>query len=387
MRITSCQAVLFVLSVTSAGRAGAENACKAGDPVQNREAPAAAARVRDDAAAVRSPPLVTKEVEFACGENRLAGVLSVPNGTGPFPAVVFVTGSNAADRTYGGVTAALGSHFGLRGIASLAWDKPGVGRSTGDYQRQTLEDRAREALAAVRFLQTRAEIRHDQVGLWGHSQGGMVAPLAASRSRDVAFVIEVAGWQGPAWQQDLVRVEAELRAGGFDEPAIRSGTGFARRRMDLLRGSEPFEVLEAAQQAVNDEPWFKHVHWCDRQLFEYARRNVGYDTTTWWERVHCPVLACYGGQDRSNGPAERHVDVIRRGLEKADNKDVTFIIFADADHSLCSAKKMDRAKGDEPADAQRGAGPDFVKGYLKAMSDWVTRRTSAAGGRERPRLK
>src|SRR5262249_61195902 len=123
-------------------------------------------------------------------------------------------GSGAGARAYGGAGPALGRHFAGSGVVCLAWDKPGVGRSSGDFNAQTFRDRAEESLAAVRFLRQRPDVRPDQVGLWGHSQGGMVAPLAASLSDQVAFVIEVSGWQGAAWRQDAARAEAGLRARG-----------------------------------------------------------------------------------------------------------------------------------------------------------------------------
>jgi alpha-beta hydrolase superfamily lysophospholipase len=137
-----------------------------------------------------------------------------------------VLGSEAQDRTYGGVGPALGRHFACNGFVCLVWDKPGVGKSTGDFNGQTFQDRAQEALAAVRFLCERPDVRADQVGLWGHSQGGMVVPLAASLSNQVAFVIQVSGWQGPAWRQDPVRVEAELQAAGFSAAEVKEATAF-----------------------------------------------------------------------------------------------------------------------------------------------------------------
>ena len=155
----------------------------------------------------------------------------------------------AQDRAYGGAGPALGRHFASNGFACLAWDKPGVGRSTGESNAQTFRDRAEESLAAVRFLRQRPDVRPDQVGLWGHSQGGMVAPLAASLSDQVAFVIEVSGWQGAAWRQDAVRVEQELRGGGFPEADVKEATAFARLRMDLIRGGGPFEDLEKIGRA------------------------------------------------------------------------------------------------------------------------------------------
>jgi alpha-beta hydrolase superfamily lysophospholipase len=131
--------------------------------------------------------MAVEEVEFRHGDHRLAGSLYLPGGTGPFPAVAMVLGSGARDRAYGGAVPVIGGHFSKHGIACLAWDKPGVGGSTGDFNAQTFQDRAGEALAAVRFLRERKDIVPGRVGLWGHSQGGMVAPLAASLSDQVAF--------------------------------------------------------------------------------------------------------------------------------------------------------------------------------------------------------
>ena len=293
----------------------------------------------------------------------ICGTLTLPASAGPHPAVVLVLGSGAQDRNYGGVAPRLAAFFARRGFACLACDKPGVGASTGDFNDQTLDDRADEAVAMVHFLQARPDVRKDCVGLWGHSQGGMVAPLAAARSRDVAFVIEVSGWQGPAWPQDAVRVECELRAAGFPEADVRAGADFARLRMDLIRGDGPFEELDAAQQRVKDRPWFAAVHACDRTLFESARKNVNLDTTGAWESVHCPVLALYGDRDTSSGPPGPLTDIIRSGLGKAHNDRVRVRVFHNADHSLFAT--------DEAGHVVPGETPAFVEGYLETMGAWL----------------
>jgi pimeloyl-ACP methyl ester carboxylesterase len=317
--------------------------------------------------------VTVEEIQFRHGDNLLAGSLHRPGRPGRFPAVALVLGSGAKDRAYGGAGPALGRHFAGSGFVCLAWDKPGVGQSTGDFNAQTFRDRAEESLAAVRFLRQRADVRPDQVGLWGHSQGGMVAPLAASLSDQVAFVIEVSGWQGAAWRQDAVRVEAELRAEGFSEADVKEAAAFARLRMGLIRGTGPYEELERAQEKVKGKPWFKAVHFCDRTLFDAARRVVEYDTGPVWEKVRCPVLVIYGDKDTSSGPPDELVATIRRGLTKAGNDDVTVRIFANADHSLCRSETGTRK---EPLAKTPRAGepPEFVPGYLGLMTTWLRHR-------------
>ncbi len=275
-----------------------------------------------------------------------------------------VLGSEGADRHYGGVGPALGNHFARSGVLCLIWDRPGVGGSTGDYNAQTFHDRAGEALAAIGFLRKRSDVRSKCVGLWGHSQGGMVALVATSLSDTVAFLIEVSGWQGPAWQQDLVRVEAEVRAAGFPETHVRRAVAFARERMDLIRRSRPYSELDKIQGAVKAERWFRHVGYCDPARFESARKNVGYDTTSSWEGDHCPVLVIYGDRDTSSGPPERLIAVIRRGLEKAGNRDVTIKVFPHANHSLCVSS------GDR-GDRQTETNLSFAPGYLELMTGWT----------------
>ena len=323
--------------------------------------------------------VTVEDVRFTHGKNVLAGSLYLPRGAGPRPAVALVLGSGARDRAYGGAGPALGRHFARNGFVCLAWDKPGVGKSTGDFNEQNFPDRAAEALAAVRFLRERPDVRPDRVGLWGHSQGGMVAPLAASLSDQVAFIIQVSGWQGPAWQQDAVRVEAELRADGFPEADVKEAAAFARARMELIRGTGLFEDLEKAQAKVKARPWFGAVHWCDRTLFHSARRNVGYDTGPSWEKVHCPVLVIYGDKDTSSGPPAPLVATIRRGLAKAGNNEVTVKVFTGADHSLCRTETGGPKEAAERARARKGAeAPDFVPAYLDAMTDWLSRTFPAA---------
>jgi uncharacterized protein len=316
--------------------------------------------------------VVVENVQFGHGNDRLAGTLYSPNRPGRRPAVALVLGSGAQDRDYGGVGKAVARHFARSGFVCLTWDKPGVGNSTGDFNTQTFPDRADEALAAVRFLGERPEVRSNQIGLWGHSQGGIVAPLAASMSGRVAFVIEVSGWQGPAWRQDAVRVEAELRTVGIAEADLKEATDFANKRMDLIRGTGPFEDLERAQEQVKDRSWFHAVHRCDRVLFYAARRMVDYDSEPSWQKVFCPVLVIYGANDTSSGPPEPLVAVIRRGLKTAKNEDVTVQIFPDADHSLCSAKASDRKRASQRAVAQGiRYDPLFVSDYLDLMTHWL----------------
>ncbi len=175
---------------------------------------------------------LTVDLDFESSAGTLSGTLFLPPGEGPFPAVVFLAGSG--DESYrtgwegerrSWFWPELQAWFAERGHAVFIFDKPGIGRSEGDWRKESFDDRANNALAAVRALHSRPEIEPGRIGLLGHSQGGWIAVSAAARGPDdVAYVISLAG---PAigvrqqiiedtanrWQCEERRVQGLRRAG------------------------------------------------------------------------------------------------------------------------------------------------------------------------------
>src|SRR5262249_31118792 len=141
----------------------------------------------------KPPPYKQEEVSFQNGEVKLAGTLLTPLKKGRRPAVVFFHGSGPQTReSYLRFFADL---FARRGVVALIYDKRGTGASTGEVWYRTgdrFDVLAADALSGVRFLLSRPEVDPKKIGLWGLSQGGWLAPLAASRSKDIAFLIVVA---------------------------------------------------------------------------------------------------------------------------------------------------------------------------------------------------
>jgi pimeloyl-ACP methyl ester carboxylesterase len=190
----------------------------------------------------------------------------------------------------------------------------------------------------------------------------------------VAFLIEVGGSQVVAWQQDSLRVEAQMQADGHKEEEIREAVDFARMRMRLIRGEGEFEALEKAHAGFEKRPWFNYAGRCTRDLFYSARKMVEFDPGPAWEKVHCPVLAIYGEKDTSL-PSEKNLPIIRRGLEKAGNRDVTIKVFPRADHGLITSETGGPKEAKERSKARKpGDGPDFTPGYLDLMTDWLSER-------------
>src|SRR5262249_26381949 len=155
---------------------------------------------------------------------RLAATLTLPDGVSRAPAVVLVTGSGPQDRDecVFGVRPfrELAAHLARHGIASLRYDDRGTAKATGTFRGATTDDFADEARAAIRFLATRSDIDSRRIGVLGHSEGGIVAPLVASRDPDVAFIVLWAAPGLPMSVVDIEQTEQMMRADGAAEPVI-----------------------------------------------------------------------------------------------------------------------------------------------------------------------
>ena len=167
---------------------------------------------------VEPPPYAVSDVTFSNGAITIAGTLTVPKAGARVPAVVLISGSGAQDRdeTVAGfkIFAVLADHLTRQGVAVLRTDDRGVGGTTGSISDSTTADFASDALAAVAFLKTRPEIDPARIGLCGHSEGGLVAPMAAAKSKDVAFIVLLAGPALTGERIVLAQAEAIARAQG-----------------------------------------------------------------------------------------------------------------------------------------------------------------------------
>ena len=145
----------------------------------------------------------------------------------------------------------------LEGFAVLRYDRPEVGKSTGEVSFQSLENRSEEALAALHYLQSREDIMSDKVGLWGISQGGWVISMtAADFPQDVAFIIPVSGSGVSVAEQQVHSIESESRNAGFAEEDITKAVIFGRLLIDWQLVNPIFKeenLLDA--QSLGGGPW------------------------------------------------------------------------------------------------------------------------------------
>lgn len=252
-------------------------------------------------------------------------------GGGPYPAVAFVDGSGPAERDGWDDEAEV---LAAAGFASLAWDKPGVGGSGGDWRDQSLQDRAAEALAAMACLAAQEEVDPARIVLLGGSQGGWVAPLAASMSTIVAGVISLSGPGVSPYRQEAYRVEAMLRHAGVTEEQIAEAMAFFHHRATRLRRGDDLEEVLAEQLAHRDAPWYPALG--DDGVVEhlaFMARIYDYDPAPALERVTCPLLAIWGQRD-IYVPVAASAERFAAALGRAGNGSFRLEVVPDADHGL-----------------------------------------------------
>ncbi|HEY4001287.1 MAG TPA: alpha/beta fold hydrolase [Candidatus Xenobia bacterium] len=231
------------------------------------------------------------------GGNQLAGTLTVPRDHRPAPAVLLIAGSGPHDRdeTIFGHHPfwVLADRLSRDGWAVLRVDKRGCGHSTGDYQSATTHDFAADALAEYRFLLSQPDVDSHHVGLIGHSEGGMIAPLVASHDQTVSFVVLMAGPGVPLDQLMLKQQDALMRAENVPAALRQDRLARYRRWYDVIKASKSREAAHRAllkaypiDQAEIEQvvtPWF----------YDFVR----YDPAPALRDTQCPILALDGTLD------------------------------------------------------------------------------------------
>jgi hypothetical protein len=274
---------------------------------------------------------------------RLAATLTVPPGEGPFPAVVLITGSGPQDRdeTLLGHRPflVLADYLTRQGITVLRADDRGVGQSGGNFATATTADFATDAEAGVAYLKTRPEADPQKIGLIGHSEGAIIAPMVAARNPDVTFLVMMAGSGVPGDEILVAQVLLISEASGRSHAQAEQSAAEEREILAMVKQEKDNAVLEkelreklagkipearlGVQIKALDSPWFRYF--------------VEYDPATALRRVTCPVLAITGEKDLQV-PPKQNLPAIRKALEAAGNKNFEVVELPGLNHLFQTAK-------------------------------------------------
>jgi pimeloyl-ACP methyl ester carboxylesterase len=266
----------------------------------------------------------------------LAGTLTFPAGGGKFPVVILISGSGPQNRNEELVGhkpfLVLADHLTRNGIAVLRYDDRGVGMSKGNFNKATTADFANDVDAAVAYLKTRKETDLKKIGLIGHSEGGIIAPMVAARNRDVGYIVLMAG---PGVNgKDVLELQVELmsKAAGAGEADAKKEAKQIREITDILTMNGDSSVISSAFWAYINNAYANLPDSTRKQVsrpqfaMQYARLNtpwmkyfLSYDPATALEKIKIPVLALNGSKDLQVW-APQNLPAIEKALKKAGNK-------------------------------------------------------------------
>jgi fermentation-respiration switch protein FrsA (DUF1100 family) len=273
----------------------------------------------------------------------LAATLTIPPGKGPFPAVVLITGSGPQDRDESLLGhkpfLVLSDYLTRHGIAVLRADDRGTAKSTGDFSTATTADFATDTEAGIAYLKTRPEIDPHKIGLIGHSEGGIIAPMIAARNPDVAFIVMMAGSGVPGDEILVAQVQAIAESSGkTHEEAVKTAAK-QREILALVKGEKDPAVLEKELKEKLSGEGLEAQSEIEIKALTSAwfRYFMAYDPATALRKVTCPVLAINGEKDMQV-PPKQNLPAIRKALEQGGNKHFEIDELPGLNHLFQTAK-------------------------------------------------
>jgi pimeloyl-ACP methyl ester carboxylesterase len=329
-------------------------------------------------------PYTEEEVSYENTQDhvKLAATLTLPPGAGPFPAVVLITGSGQQDRNEALLGhqpfLVLADYLTRRGIAVLRADDRGMGGTSKGGPNDTTQNYADDALAGVAFLKARKEINPKQIGLIGHSEGGMAAPMAAAKSADVAFIVLMAG-PGIAGDK-LLAMQISLIAAAECEKEVASALVEGQQLMATVVQEKDNAVARQKLQEASAKRGEAAKKKLDAQLAtasaqsyawatDWFRYFLSYDPRPTLLKVKVPVLAINGEKDLQV-PAKEDLEAIEQALKEAGNKDYKIVLLPGLNHLFQTTKT---GAPSEYAQIEETIAPTA----LQTMGDWIVAHTSA----------
>lgn len=331
------------------------------------------------------PPLPyrSEELEF---ENKpagikLSGTLTIPEGEGPFPAVILITGSGAQNRNEELMGhkpfLVIADHLTRNGIAVLRYDDRGTGRSQGIYASATSADLATDAAAALDYLKTRRETDPGAIGLAGHSEGGLIAPIVASSRTDVAFIVSLAG-PGVKGEDLIHRQNLDLGLAMGASPSEMKESIAVNRKLYAVLKKEP----DNARAEIKIRDTYSKI--LDRQkitgeekeaalkqlaagfnpgIYTWYRYFITTDPATFWKKTRCPVLALNGEKDLQVA-ADVNLQGIEKALRSGGNNTVTIVRLPGLNHLFQTSSSGLPAEYGEIEET-------FSPEVLTMITDWI----------------
>lgn len=344
---------------------------------------------------VKPYPYSEEEVSYENKEAgvKLAGTLTIPQSEGPFPAVILISGSGQQNRDEELLGhrpfLVLSDYLTRRGIAVLRVDDRGTGGSTGNFSQATSEDFAGDVLAGIEYLKSREDIDSTRIGLIGHSEGGLIAPIVAVESPDVAFIVMMAG--PGITGEEILYLQSDLisRAEGVDNETIARNNALMKSIYSVIKEEQNDNIAaEKLQKLILDE--VANMSEEEKQnsgfseddldsqvnsqvqnlISPWMRFFLTYDPAPTLMKVKCPVLAINGEKDLQV-PPEENLRAIEEALKAGGNRDYTVKELPGLNHLFQTAET---GSPSEYAKINETISPKA----LELIGDWILERTDVS---------
>ena len=327
-------------------------------------------------------PYISEEVTFTNSkfDIKLAGTLTIPEGPGPFKTVILISGSGAQNRNEELLGhkpfLIIADYLSRNGIAVLRYDDRGVGASQGIYSEATSADLATDGEAALSFLRNNPKIRQNAIGLMGHSEGGLIAPIIYATDPGIGFIVSLAG-PGVTGEKIILRQSADIsRASGVDEKKIKESVETNKKLFSILKKEKDnktaerkiltkyAEILE--KQNTPEEDAEKAISNLGLSFgagtYTWLRYFLVTDPAVYWKKVKCPVLALNGEKDLQVA-SDENLQAIKKALKSSGNE-VKTVNLPELNHLF------QHSKTGLPAEYST-IEETFSPEALKIISDWI----------------
>ena len=308
----------------------------------------------------------------------LSGTLSLPDNNGKFPAVILVTGSGPQnrDQEIAGHKPFLviSDYLVKKGIAVLRYDDRGFGKSSGDFSSADSFDFAQDAIAAVNFLKNRNQIDSNKIGVIGHSEGGLIAPIASNISESINFMVLMAAPSSSGDKILLDQIRLQKNFTGLSETELETELKTSKKVFDIIKNTrnevKMIEKLKSyLKESINKNEIPSHM-----TIDEFVEIQSKAMTSKWMQfflkhnpvdelkKIEVPVLAINGTKDVQ--VSFSHLDNIKDAITKSGNSNVTIKAFEGLNHLF---QKCETGAISEYIKIEQTISPKV----LETMSNWI----------------
>lgn len=318
----------------------------------------------------------------------IEGTLTLPEGKGPFPSVILVTGSGPQDRNSEIMMHksfwVIADFLTRRGVAVFRYDERGVGKSTGNYSNSTTLDFANDLKEIFMFLKKDSRLNKQQIGLMGHSEGGIVIGIVASQVKSVAFVISLAGSAVSGREILLEQAKQMNILNGKDSAFVEYDYLFRTKIFDAFISNSDKKIFaekvrtlfadaikELGEEKAKDYSITKSASelWILQLSSPWMDTFIRLNPADYWKKVNCPVLVLIGDKD-FQVPYHQNMPVYESIFQNSKNKNVTLLKMESLNHLFQTANTGSMNEYARISET-------FSPKALTTISEWILKQTQS----------